>query len=133
MTKRLNAMKRIQRVREQLKRIEESKLARLNREEADLEAKRQSILRSLNDDPSLHGLFVDDMAKRLRRVTERSLDLRQLKEVQTRHVMEQTRHFRQAENLVDALARDKARTDEKTLLDSMIDRLAVDRRGSSLP
>jgi hypothetical protein len=125
-------MKRIKRVREQLKRIEESKLARLNREEAELESKRQSILRSLNDDPSLHGLFVDDMAKRLRRVTEKSLDIRQLKEVQTRHVIEQTRHFRQAENLVDTLSRHKEHTDEKTLLDSMIDRLAV-RRGSSLP
>jgi hypothetical protein len=133
MTKRLNAMKRIKRVREQLKRIEESKLARLSREEAELEAKRQSIIHSLNDDPHLHGLFVDDMAKRLRRVTENSHQLHQLKEVQSRQVMEQTRHFRQAENLVDTLTKDKERTDEKALLDSMIDRLAASRRGSSLP
>jgi hypothetical protein len=132
MSKRLDAMKRIQRVRHQLKRIEESKLGRLNREEAELEAKRQSIIHSLNDDPSLHGLFVDDMARRLRRVTEQSLDIRQLKEVQTRHVIEQTRHFRQAENLVENLAGNKKRAEEKALLDALTDRLGAPPR-SSLP
>jgi hypothetical protein len=128
MSKRLDAMKRIQRVREQLKRIEESKLGRLNREEADLKAKRQSIIHGLNDDPSLHGLFVDDQAKRLRRITEQSLDIRQLKEVQTRQVIEQTRHFRQAENLVENLVKLEERAGEKALLDALTDRLAARRQ-----
>lgn len=126
-------MKRIMRVREQLKRIEETKLARLNREEAELEDKRRSIIHSLNDNPSLHGLFVEDMAKRLKRITQESHTIRQRKQAQSRQVMEQTRHFRQAENLVETLEKDKNRMDEKRLLDSMIERLSIARRGSSLP
>jgi len=126
-------MKRIMSVREQLKRIEEAKLGRLNREEAELEDKRRSIIHALNDDPSLHGIFIDDMAKRLKRVTLASHQVRDLKQVQSRHVMEQTRHYRQAENLVDALTKDQNRADEKTLLESMTERLSARKRGSSLP
>ena len=133
MKQRLTSMKRIMNVREQLKRIEETKLARLNREEAELEDKRRSIIHALNDDPSLQGLFIDDMAKRLKRVTVASQQVRHLKQVQSQHVMEQTRHYRQAEKLVDALTKDKNRVDEKTLLESMIERLSARKRGSSLP
>ena len=57
---------RILAVQQQLYRIEEWKLADLERTLERLEASQQDLIRALNEDDALQGLFIDATARRLR-------------------------------------------------------------------
>lgn len=118
--KRLKGMRRIADLHRQMKRMEELRLARLLREEADLEEKRVAIVTTLNEDSSLHGLFVDHMAARLKRITEKKGLLAPLKEQQVAAVMSETRQTRFAETMIGGLEAKVAATEEKRELESLI-------------
>lgn len=102
---RLKTVRRVADLRQQMQRIEEIKLARLSAEAAELEAKRAVVIATLNDDTRLHGLFVDAMAARLRRVDERQSALQPLKAAQQRQVLTQARLAKYAATMLSTLTR----------------------------
>lgn len=130
--KRLDAMRRIADLRRQLKQIEELRLARVMREEADIDEKCVALIATLNDDTPLHGLFAGHMANRLKRLTERKTLLEPLKAHQIAAVMTEARHTRFAETVIDKLEAGVAVAEEKRQLESLIDGALARRRHASL-
>lgn len=129
--KRLAGMRRTAELHRQMQRMEELRLARLLREEAELEEKRVAVMTTLNDDASLHGLFVDHMAARLRRITEKKGLLAPLKERQVAAVMTETRQTRFAETMIGDLAARVRSAEEKRELESLIGSALARRRDAS--
>ncbi|WP_026790446.1 hypothetical protein [Pleomorphomonas oryzae] len=119
--KRLDAMRRIADLRRQLKQVEELRLARVMREEADIDEKCVALIATLNDDTPLHGLFAGHMANRLKRLTERKTLLEPLKAQQIAAVMTEARHTRFAEKVIDKLEAGAAVAEEKHQLEGLIE------------
>ncbi len=130
--KRLDAMRRIAELRRQLKQVEELRLARVMREEADIDEKCAALIANLNDDSPLHGLFAGHMAVRLRRLTERRALLEPLKAHQIAAVMTEARHARFAETMIDRLETSVASAEEKRQLEHLIEGTLARRRHASL-
>lgn len=130
--KRLNAMRRIAELRRQLKQVEELRLSRVMREEADIDEKCTALIATLNDDSPLHGLFAGHMATRLKRLTERRALLEPLKARQIAAVMTEARHARFAETMIDRLETGVAATEEKLQLESLIEGALARHRHASL-
>lgn len=130
--KRLDAMRRIADLRRQLKQVEELRLARVMREESDIDEKCAALIATLNDDTPLHGLFAGHMATRLRRLTERKALLEPLKVQQLAAVMTEARHTRFAETIIGRLEIGIAAEEEKRQLESLIEGALARRRHASL-
>ncbi|MBS1180716.1 MAG: hypothetical protein H6Q99_596 [Proteobacteria bacterium] len=130
--KRLNAMRRIAQLRRQLKQVEELRLSRVMREEADIDEKCTALIATLNDDSPLHGLFAGHMATRLKRLTERRALLEPLKARQIAAVMTEARHARFAETMIDRLETGVAAAEEKLQLESLIEGALARHRHASL-
>lgn len=130
--KRLHAMRRIADLRRQLKQVEELRLARVMREESDIDEKCAALIATLNDDTPLHGLFAGHMATRLRRLTERKALLEPLKAQQLAAVMTEARHARFAETIIGRLEIGIAADEEKRQLESLIEGALARRRHASL-
>lgn len=130
--KRLDAMRRIADLRRQLKQIEELRLARVMREEADIDEKCTVLIATLNDDTPLHGLFAGHMAARLKRLTERKALLEPLKAQQIAAVMTEARHTRFAETVIGRLETGIEADEQKLLLESLVEGALARRRHASL-
>ncbi len=130
--KRLDAMRRIAELRRQLKQIEELRLARVMREEAEIDEKCAALIATLNDDTPLHGLFAGHMAGRLKRLTERRVLLEPLKAQQIAAVMTEARHTRFAETMIDRLESGVAAEEEKRQLESLVEGALARRHHASL-
>jgi hypothetical protein len=130
---RLKAVRRVAQLRDEMKRIEEIKLARLTAEEAELEEKRAIVIATLNDDTRLHGLFVDAMAARLKRVDERQSALQPLKAAQQRAVLNQARLAKYAETMTGRLARQVQAADDRRDLERLMEQVLARRGDASLP
>lgn len=130
--KRLNAMRRIAELRRQLKQVEELRLARVMREEAEIDEKCTALIATLNDDTPLHGLFAGHMAARLKRLTERRSLLEPLKAQQIAAVMTEARHARFAETVIGRLETGAAADEEKRQLESLIESSLARHRHASL-
>lgn len=130
--KRLDAMRRVADLRRQLKEVEELRLARVMREEADIDEKCTALIATLNDDTPLHGLFASHMAARLKRLTERRALLEPLKVHQIAAVMTEARHTRFAETVIGRLKIDIAADEEKRQLESLVEGALARRRHASL-
>lgn len=130
--KRLDAMRRIAEIRRQLKQIEELRLARVMREEAEIDEKCVALIATLNDDTPLHGLFASHMAGRLKRLTERRALLEPLKAQQVAAVMTEARHTRFAETMIGRLEIGIAADEEKRQLESLVEGTLARRRHASL-
>ena len=130
--KRLYAMRRVAELRRQLKEVEELRLARVMREEADIDEKCAALIATLNDDTPLHGLFASHMAVRLRRLTERRTLLEPLKAQQIAAVMTEARHTRFAETVIGRLEIDIAADEEKRQLESLVEGALARHRHTSL-
>lgn len=131
--KRLRSIRRIADLRHQLKRIEEIKLAHLHAEEAELNAKREVLITALNDDDALHGLFVDDMAGRLKRINERQQALQPIKAFQTQRVLVQARHAKFAETMMDKVSKEVDAVQGKRELEGLIEQFLAQKPDASLP
>ena len=130
--KRLTSMRRIAELRRQLKQVEELRLARVMREEAEIDEKCTALIATLNDDTPLHGLFAGHMAARLKRLTERRSLLEPLKAQQIAAVMTEARHARFAETVIGRLETGAAADEEKRQLESLIESSLARHRHASL-
>jgi hypothetical protein len=132
MQERAAKARRILAAQQQLHRIEQWKLAELQRELADLTSAQMEIIGALNDSNALHGLFIDTTARRLgtlaeeaERVTRRTAD-------QSLRTTEHAVRVRASERLEQAVTQELERELEgKELLEVIEQYLAT--KVTSLP
>jgi hypothetical protein len=120
MSARAEKASRILSVQRQLQRIETWKLAELQNRLAELEATQAELIRALNDDEALHGLFIDTMATRLRLLSEESARVAVERDVQSRRTAEQSGQAKLAERLSASIELQEARVDaQQELMDTI--------------
>jgi hypothetical protein len=111
---------RILGVQKQLHRVEAWKLAELQRRLAELEASKIDLIGALNEDEALHGLFIDNMANRLRSLSEEAGRVVGERDLQSRKVVEQSGQVRLAERLRASIGvQDQRAAMEEELLETI--------------
>ena len=111
---------RILDVQQQLHRIEEWRLADLDRTLLALAASEQELIRALNEDDALQGLFIDAMARRLASIAEQAARVGEEKTAQEQRLLEHAARKLCAERLAQAVDREVAQAaDKRTLLDAI--------------
>lgn len=70
MSRDANGAKRLLSVQRQLRKIEEAKLAEVQRRLQDVKDEQVALVAAMNDDGALQGLFLDTMARRLKSLAE---------------------------------------------------------------
>jgi hypothetical protein len=114
---------RILAVQQLLYRIEEWKLADLERTLEQLEVSQREVIGALNEDDALQGLFLDAMARRLRSLGEEASRVCQLRDEQSVRLLEHGARKVCAERLAETLDRELARAADKTQLLDVIERV----------
>ena len=109
-------------VQQQLYRIEEWKLADLERTLERLEVSQREVIGALNEDDALQGLFLDAMARRLRSLGEEASRVGQQRDEQSARLLEHGARKVCAERLAETLDRQLARAADKTQLLDVIER-----------
>ncbi len=111
---------RILGVQQQLHRIEEWRLADLDRTLSHLAASEQDLIRALNEDDALQGLFIDATARRLTSLSEEAARVNEEKAAQAQRLMEHAVRKACAERLAAVVDREVARTaDQRQLLEAI--------------
>lgn len=111
---------RILDVQQQLHRIEEWRLADLDRALLALAATEQELIRALNEDDALQGLFIDATARRLASIAEQAARVGEEKTAQEQRLLEHAARKVCAERLVQAVDREVAQAaDKRALLDAI--------------
>jgi hypothetical protein len=124
--------RRILAAQQQLHRIEQWKLAELQRALADLTSAQLEIIGALNDTNALHGLFIDTTARRLGTLAEEAERVNRKTTDQSLRTTEHAVRVRASERLEQAVAQELQRELEgKELLDIIEQHLA--NKVTSLP
>ena len=101
---RARKVQRMLAVQQQLTRIEEWKLADLERTLEHLEATQTELIGALNDHDALQGLFLDALARRLRATSDAAARVGQEKEAQSATLLEHAVRKACAERLAETVA-----------------------------
>jgi uncharacterized coiled-coil protein SlyX len=117
---------------QQLHRIEQWKMAELQRRLGDLEVSQLELISALNDTNALHGLFIDTMARRLSSLAEEAERVAREKNAQSLKLTDHAARVRIAERLAEAIALDVQREDERKELVDIVEQI-LNRKGTSLP
>jgi hypothetical protein len=117
---------------QQLHRIEQWKMADLQRRLGDLEVSQLELISALNDTNALHGLFIDTMARRLSSLAEEAERVAREKNAQSLKLTDHAARVRIAERLAEAIALDMQREDERKELLDIVEQV-LNRKGTSLP
>lgn len=111
---------RILGVQQQLHRIEEWRLADLERTLRDLAAAEQDLIRALNEDDALQGLFIDATARRLASIAEEAARVGKERTAQEQRLLEEAARKGLAERLAQAADREVAQAaDRRALIDAI--------------
>jgi hypothetical protein len=118
---RLAKIARMTTVQRQMHRLAEWQLFDLMRREDRLREETRELITSLNDETSLHGLFVESMAKHLTAVGIEAGAVAKAREAQSERVLAEGRKLRHVERIHEATAVDVKRRSEKAVLDDVIE------------
>jgi hypothetical protein len=130
--KKAEQARRVLTAQQQLHRIEQWKMAELERRLADLEAMQLELISALNDTHALHGLFIDTTARRLSSIAESAERAGREKEAQAVRLKEHAAGVKISERLTRSHELEAAReTETKELLDVV--EQAVNNKRTSLP
>jgi uncharacterized coiled-coil protein SlyX len=132
MKERVERVGRILALQRQLHRIEEWRLADVQRRIAALEVAQHELINSLNEDDALHGLFIDTLARHLRALSEEAGRLAVEKELQSHRLIEHTTRLKAVERLFAQVDEALSRANDRKALDQLIDSL-MSRRAASFP
>ena len=117
---------------EQLHRVEQWKMADLERRLAELEQEKVELISALNDNEALHGLFIDATARRLSSTAEVAERVARAKEEQALKLREYAARVKISERLTSQHEQEAAREREaKELLDVV--EQTVNTKLTSLP
>lgn len=132
MRKRADKSRRILTAQQQLHRIEQWKMATLQRRLAELEASQLELISALNDTNALHGLFIDTTARRLSSLAEEAERVVREKNAQSLKLTEHASRVKSAEQLAQAIELDVQREGENKELLDIVEQF-VNRKSTSLP
>jgi hypothetical protein len=114
---------RILDVQRQLHRIEEWKMSDLQRQLEELDASQQSLIRALNDDDALQGLFIDMTARRLHALSEQASDVGRAQQEQAQRLEDRAAQVISAERLCEGLDQEALLEDGKRQLRDILERV----------
>src|SRR5262245_9356879 len=132
MDPRTRKSRRILAAQQQLHRIEQWKLADLQRRLSELEGSQLDLISALNDTNALHGLFIDTMARRLSLLAEEAERVAREKNTQSLRLIDHATRVRMAERLAEAIALEVEREEERKELLDIVEQV-LNREGTSLP
>ena len=132
MDHRLKKIERILAVQERLHQLAEWKLARLDREGAELKSGQESLVDALNKDETFHGLFVDAMARRLNALAKESERVSRAREAQSRRLSEEGLRLRRTERITERVRREYLKSLGKRGFEELLD-LIAGKDDASLP
>ena len=132
MRQRIRKIDRILRVQQHLQKEAELKLVRLEREASELKLAQETLIQTMNDHETLHGLFVDVAAKRLQGLASQASRVENAKVVQKAATIDKAMQVKRTEKMLSGLKEQERREVEKKDLASILELLAKDD-GASFP
>jgi hypothetical protein len=128
---RSKAAKRMLEVQKHLHSIEELKYLRLKQHIDKCEAEQRELTEALSTEDALHGLFLDMSVKRIHALKLEESRLMPLLQRQARVLVDHGGRVKNTERLVEELAYEERRAEERSDLDEIIE-VMLARRSASL-
>jgi len=130
MKQRIRKIDRILKVQQHLQKEAELKLANLEREATELKVAQETLIRTMNDHETLHGLFVDVAAKRLQRLASQASAVATAKVAQKAVTVDRAMQAKRTEKMLTGLKDQGRREAEKKDLSSILEMLAKGKSAS---
>jgi lipopolysaccharide biosynthesis regulator YciM len=130
MKQRIRKIDRILKVQQHLQREAELKLANLERDANGLKAAQETIIQTMNDHETLHGLFVDVAAKRLQTLASQASAVEKAKVVQKSVALDRAMQAKRVEKMLSGLKDQERRETEKKDLASILEILSKGKSAS---
>ncbi len=130
MKQRIRKIDRILKVQQHLQKEAELKLAKLDREASELKLAQETLIRTMNDHETLHGLFVDVAAKRLQSLASQANVVEKTKVAQKAFAIDKAMQTKRTEKMLTGLKDLERREVEKKDLSSILEALAKGRSAS---
>jgi hypothetical protein len=124
MRQRIRKIDRIFKVQQHLQKEAELKLGNLEREASELKVAQESLIQTMNDHETLHGLFVDVAAKRLQGLASQASVVEKAKVVQKAVTIDKAMQAKRTEKMLSGLKDQERREIEKKDLASILELLA---------
>jgi len=126
MSQRVKKMDRIRKVQQQLHKMAEWELVRLQQKGTELKAAQVAVIEALNDDEKLSGLFVDAASKRLRAFATEADQVEQRRHKQAEETLDRAMQVKRTEKMLSSLKEDHRRESERrdlmAILESVVAR-----------
>lgn len=123
---------RVLTVMKKLHRIEELKKTELQRQLNELRRSEEDILKTLDREDAIHGLFLDNSTRFLRSLANEADRVSQAQHQQSRKILERAGKVKQAEKLHDTLNKRQQRAESDKHLADVVE-LYGGKRRASLP
>jgi non-ribosomal peptide synthetase component F len=130
MKQRIRKIDRILKVQQHLQKEAELKLANLEREATELRVAQETLIRTMNDHETLHGLFVDVAAKRLQGLASQASAVATAKVAQKAATVDRAMQAKRTEKMLTGLKEQGRREAEKKDLSSILEMLAKGKSAS---
>lgn len=121
MKQRIRKIDRILKVQQHLQREAELKLANLEREATGLKSAQETLIQTMNDHETLHGLFVEVAAKRLQALASQASAVEKAKVVQKSVTLDRAMQAKRVEKMLSGLKDQERRETEKKDLVSILE------------
>lgn len=132
MKQRIRKIDRIMKMQQHLQKEAELKLAQLERKASELKLAQETLIQTMNDHETLHGLFVDVAARRLQGLASQASVVDKAKVAQKAVTLDKAMQAKRAEKMLSGLKEQDRRESEKKDLASIIELLAKGE-GASFP
>jgi hypothetical protein len=130
MKQQLKKIDRLIKVQQHLHKNAELRLANLQRQESELRAAQEEMLRTMSDSDVLHGLFVDVMANRLKALAIEESRAQAAIVEQKAVTVEKALQVKRTEKVFSGLKQDSRRLEEKRDLVAILETVAQKDRAS---
>ncbi|WP_262267998.1 hypothetical protein [Microvirga yunnanensis] len=130
MKQRVRKIERILKVQQHLQKEAELRLATLEREATELKTAQETLIRTMNDHETLHGLFVDVTAKRLQGLASQASKVDKAKAAQKAMTIDRAMQAKRTEKMLTGLKDQERRVAEKKDLATILEGLAKDDSAS---
>ena len=124
MRQRIRKIDRILKVQQHLQKEAELKLGKLEREASELKVAQETLIQTMNDHETLHGLFVDVSAKRLQGLASQASAVERAKVAQKAVATDKAIQAKRTEKMLSGLKDQERRETEKKDLASILELLA---------
>ncbi len=124
MRQRIRKIDRILKVQQHLQKEAELKLGNLERQASELRIAQETLIQTMNDHETLHGLFVDVAAKRLQGLASQASAVDRAKVAQKAVTIDKAMQAKRTEKMLSGLREQERRETEKKDLASILELLA---------